>query len=263
MRNRVRLKLIPQLKIYNLKIKEIISQTILLLTEDREYIEVMAKGALAEVFLSSEQNNLKLDIKKIKEFEFPIQGHLLREAIERVKGDLSGLSFKHVQDILANLDSSEKWELHLPDGILVSGIRGQLVIGREKLPVQKKKSYFYSLSIPGEIEIKELGKNLRATLLEEMEKNDNPQITFVDYSVLGKNLIVRSKSDGDKFCPLGMKGSKKLQDFFVDEKIAAEDRGSVPIVESGGKIIWVGGMRIDERAKVSKNTKKIVKLELL
>ena len=60
----------------------------------------------------------------------------------------------------------------------------------------------------------------------------------------------------------GLPGQKKLQDFFVDEKVRAEARDDVPVVESGGRIIWVGGLRLDERAKVTEKTKKIVRLEL-
>jgi len=80
---------------------------------------------------------------------------------------------------------------------------------------------------------------------------------------LGKNIIVRSRGEGDNFIPLGMKGTKKLQDFFVDEKIPQALRGTIPVIESNGRIVWLAGWRLDERAKITKTTKKIVRLELL
>ena len=67
MRNRVRLKLIPQLKVYNLTIKEIIHQTILLLTEDASYLELKAEGLLSQAIVSFEENQLRLDLKKLRE----------------------------------------------------------------------------------------------------------------------------------------------------------------------------------------------------
>jgi tRNA(Ile)-lysidine synthase len=88
-------------------------------------------------------------------------------------------------------------------------------------------------------------------------------VAFVDADKLGKNIIVRSRGEGDNFIPLGMKGTKKLQDFFVDEKIPQALRGTIPVIESNGRIVWLAGWSLDERAKITKTTKKIVRLELL
>ena len=267
MRNRVRLKLIPQLKIYNLNIKEVVLQTILLLTEDRQYLNAKVEEALDNIVLSHKEQELVLDIPNLRGLEYPIQGHLIRMAIEKIKGNLSDLSYVHVHNILDSLDSTEKWEQHLPGGIFVSGYRGRLVVNREKSREREKKFYNYSLPVPGEIEIDELGKKLRATILDEFSLDQfdqaDPNIAHVDYSVLSKNLVVRNKQSGDRFSPLGMRATKKLQDLFVDEKIPAELRDAIPIVESKGKIVWVGGIRVDDRARVKKSTKKVVKLELL
>jgi tRNA(Ile)-lysidine synthase len=262
-RNRVRLKLIPQLKIYNLNIKEIILQTILLLTEDHNYLENKAEEALGEVFVSGNEAEIKLNIRLLQEWESPIQGHLLRQAIARVKGDLFNLSFQHIQEIIEKLNNREKWELHLPGNIFISGNRGELTISRQRPAISEKKEYFYQLAIPGEILITETNQRLRATLVQDETVAANSAVAYVDYHALGKQIIVRSKNEGDKFTPLGMKGSKKLQDFFVDEKIPAELRDQIPIVESAGRVVWVGGNRIDDRVKVTAKTKQIVKLELL
>ncbi|MBN2058333.1 MAG: tRNA lysidine(34) synthetase TilS [Candidatus Saganbacteria bacterium] len=263
MRNRVRLKLIPQLKIYNINIKEIILQTILLLTEDREFVDGMAEEALADVYVSVGDNELRLDIEGILEWDYALQGHLLRKAIERVKGDLFDLTYKHIQEILDKLENTERWETHLPGGIYVRGNGLQLIVSREKPKASESLSFFYALSVPGELEIKEIGRTIRASEVEEFAPVNDNAVALVDSAALGRNLIVRNRTDGDKFFPLGMRSSKKLQDFFVDEKVPQEARDSVPIFESAGKIIWVGGLRLDERAKITKRTKKAVKLELL
>ena len=263
LRNRVRLKLVPQLKIYNPKIKEIILQTILLLTEDGTYLEGKAEELLEKALKSSKNDELILDADKIRKLEYPIQGHLLRTAIEKVKGNLYEVSFKHIREVLDKIASGKNWEVHLPDSTYLRGGRKEIIICRDRERLFSKKSYYYSFSIPGEIEIKETGKKISASIVAEMESGHNPQVAYVDHSVLGKNLIVRNKEDGDRLIPLGMKGSKKLQDIFVDEKVAIEDRNSVPVIESLGKIVWVAGMRLDERAKVTPQTKKIVRLEFL
>lgn len=82
----------------------------------------------------------------------------------------------------------------------------------------------------------------------------------VDGDALGESLTVRSWRPGDWFMPLGMSGHKKLSDFFTDEKIPLERRRRIPIVESGGSIVWVCGLRIDERAKITPKTTRWVEL---
>ena len=263
MRNSVRLKLIPQLKIYNLNIKEIILQTILLLTEDNLYLENRAAEAFQTMIIERDNGEIKLNSDKLKKLENTIRRYVLRMAIERVKGDLAQVAFNHIRQINEKIEASEKWEIHLPDGIFVYGEKGGVVVARQKPGQNLTPQFNYLLTIPGQVTIKEIGRILRGSLTTNIEISDERKAAYIDYNALGKEISVRNKRPGDRFCPLGVKGSKKLQDFFIDEKIPAEDRDKIPLVESGGRIIWVAGQRIDERVKVTEKTKKIVKLELL
>ncbi|MFH1542315.1 MAG: tRNA lysidine(34) synthetase TilS [bacterium] len=262
-RNRVRMKLIPQLKLYNLNIKEIILQTILLLTGDNEYLTKMTEEALLNTLSAKDDNEVRLNLSKFRACELPIQGHLIRRAIELIKGNLLDLTFDHVQQILDKLAETERWELHLPGGIFVLGNRRELSFLKERPAQINNAAFKYQLPIPGEVEIKEIGKTLRAEIVEKNAVIDQPNLAFVDYGAIGKTVYVRSRQAGDRFSPLGLKGFKKLQDFFVDEKIPSELRDTIPLVESAGQIVWVGGLRIDERSKITKRTNKVLKLELL
>jgi len=60
-----------------------------------------------------------------------------------------------------------------------------------------------------------------------------------------------------------MKGKKKLKDFLIDEKIPGHKRDRIPVITSGKDILWVVGMRIDERFKVTGESKKIVHMEIV
>ncbi|MDE0520244.1 MAG: tRNA lysidine(34) synthetase TilS [Candidatus Dadabacteria bacterium] len=66
---------------------------------------------------------------------------------------------------------------------------------------------------------------------------------------VGFPVTLRSFSEGDRFVPLGMRGAKKLKDFFIDEKIPRFLRKKVPVFETRDGIIWVGGLRMDNRFK--------------
>lgn len=262
LRNSVRLKLIPQLKIYNLNIKEIILQTILLLTEDNLYLENKAAEALESVQKTGEPGEVRLDLARLKKIEPALRGHLLRLAVARVKGDLNQLAYGHIRAVLEKLAATEKWELHLPGGFFAQGGREELVISRERQPQRETREFKYSLPVPGRVELKEIGRTFSSDFAEKLDTAAGPNVAYIDHLALGREVVVRSKLPGDRFMPLGLKGTKKVQDFFVDEKVPAEERDSVPVVESGGRIIWLGGWRLDERAKVTERTKKIVRLEL-
>jgi tRNA(Ile)-lysidine synthase len=262
LRNRVRMKLIPQLRLYNLNIKEIILQTILLLTEDSEYLERISQELLGEIVLASKKDELSLDIVKLRELDKSVKGRVIRMAVERIKGNLFDIAYIHMHDILKNLDKTERWEIHLPGGIFITGQQDRLFVGCEKLETKTVPPFCQTLPIPGKVKIAEIGKEIEAEFVEKAELENNSNTIFLDYAVLGKNLIVRNKADGDKFIPFGMRGSKKVQDLFVDEKISLDQRDAIPIVESDGKIVWVGGVRMSDRAKVTKKTKKIVRLTM-
>jgi tRNA(Ile)-lysidine synthase len=73
---------------------------------------------------------------------------------------------------------------------------------------------------------------------------------------------LRSWKNGDYFQPLGLKQKKKLSDLFIDRKISLNHKKDIGILENNnGDILWVAGLRIDERYKISPNTKKVFILE--
>jgi tRNA(Ile)-lysidine synthase len=93
---------------------------------------------------------------------------------------------------------------------------------------------------------------------------NNKLKAFVDAERLIFPLIIRFKQDGDRFMPLGMKQYKKLSDFFIGQKIPLPQKDNIPLLINGnGEIIWVVGLRQDNRYKVNATTKKVVIFELL
>ena len=86
---------------------------------------------------------------------------------------------------------------------------------------------------------------------------------YVDADRLaGTELVLRTWTDGDAFIPLGMKTKKKISDFFVDAKIPLYEKRHIPILETrDGEVVWVCGQRIDDRFKITGETRKVLKLE--
>lgn len=84
----------------------------------------------------------------------------------------------------------------------------------------------------------------------------------LDRAALGAGLLVRSWRPGDRIAPLGLGGTKSLQDLFVARRVPRLERGSVPVVESGGEIVWVAGLATSDRFKVTARTSEAVRLSL-
>ncbi len=88
-------------------------------------------------------------------------------------------------------------------------------------------------------------------------------IAFLDREMLEFPLLIRKWQKGDYFQPLGMTGFKKLSDFFIDEKIPVHEKENVWLLCSGRKIVWVMGNRIDNRFKITRKTKQILKISIV
>ena len=82
----------------------------------------------------------------------------------------------------------------------------------------------------------------------------------LDRATLGDELLVRSWRAGDRMDPLGLHGSKSLQDLFTARRVPRRERAGVAVVESGGEIVWVAGVATSERFKVTDATDEAVRL---
>jgi len=143
----------------------------------------------------------------------------------------------------------------------------ELVIDREHLIIseindENDKYYEFDeftneidepLKIKFKKELLEKGKSIPA----------NNNIAYLDFEKLRYPLKIRKYREGDKFSPLGMKGSKKLSDFFIDEKIPLPEKRNIWLLISGEDIAWVINYRIDDRFKIVSNTTTTLVVSLI
>jgi len=107
----------------------------------------------------------------------------------------------------------------------------------------------------------EINLSFKIINAENYSIEKDSRIGAFDFDKLSFPLKLRKWEEGDYFYPLGMKGKKKLSDFFTDLKFNTLDKKKVWILESAGKIVWIVGYRIDNRFRITKETKKILRLE--
>jgi len=94
---------------------------------------------------------------------------------------------------------------------------------------------------------------------DAVKLNADKNIVHFDAARAREELILRTWRAGDRFYPLGLDGSKKVKSFLTDQKIPSSNRDGIPVLVSGGEIVWVVGQRLDERYKISPDTEKVVR----
>lgn len=98
---------------------------------------------------------------------------------------------------------------------------------------------------------------------EDFKFSRDNKIVHINADKIYYPLTLRRWRNGDTFRPLGMRGFKKLSDFFVDQKMSRLEKEETWVLESGGEIMWIVGQRIDDRFKVVDNCKRIVEIKLV
>lgn len=93
--------------------------------------------------------------------------------------------------------------------------------------------------------------------------NNNKNEAFLNADLITWPLILRPCKEGDYFYPLGMQKKKKLSRFFIDEKIPVNKRNAILVLETDNKIIWVVGMRINDKFKITNATKQVLHLRVV
>lgn len=90
----------------------------------------------------------------------------------------------------------------------------------------------------------------------------NPNVADLDFDQLVFPLMLRHWQEGEYFQPLGMTGLKKLSDFFIDEKYSIPEKENAWILAAGNQLVWLVGKRIDDRFKITTQTRQILRIRL-
>jgi tRNA(Ile)-lysidine synthase len=234
--------------------------------EDAGYLDETAFGLYGSCLVKKEKAFVGLDAARLSDMKAAMAGRIARYAIRDVKGDVKGIESIHISDILALCKGRTGSELHLP-----GNLRARLSYGVLEIFLAadcESIDYELALQIPGNTLAPETGYSVETGILapknieqyRNMGYNSLEQI--FDYDRLKMGIYLRNRRNGDIFKPYGGKGTKKLKEYFIDEKIPRHERKQLPLIAKNNEIVWIVGHKISDKFKVTENTNTVLYMKL-
>lgn len=258
-RNRIRLELFPALRDINPGIDQVLSRSAEILRIESEFIDGCVDRAYGTVV---SKQPFGYYVGKVKEYLLchkAVRLGILRKTFELIKGDIKQISLVH---LLTADDMIEKekasGEAVLPYNVKISKGYGLFCVSRVPGP---EKSYSYTIGGLGSYRF---NNGLEVTLSKTSDRSgwEDEMEGFFSAGKIKFPLVVRNYEPGDRFRPLGMRKFKKIKDLFIDQKIPRFLRRSVPIFETTDGVVWVGGVRIDDRFKAERSGPELLKIQI-
>jgi tRNA(Ile)-lysidine synthase len=265
LRNRLRHKLLPELAAsYNPNMEENLTRLGDIMRLEDDYLQTAVRSVL-DGWAVTAGKEAAFDGREFLALHEALQRRLVKTVLEGLTGR-GGIVYTHIQavvDLCRGTGASA--ELHLPGGIRVRRTGGTVVFrrgGRREQSVSVRP-YSYELAVPGELTVAETGETVRAEFAGRPGEWREEYGAYLDFDRVVPPLSVRTFRPGDRFQPLGMAGTQKLKKFFIDRKIDPARRRSMPLLADRESVIWIPGQRLCDRVKITADTRRVVKIEII
>jgi tRNA(Ile)-lysidine synthase len=270
-RNRVRHELLPFLEQrFSPGIVDVLAREAIIARDDADFLEAVVAEAAARV-VSWNKGEAEIDAQALMAQPPAVARRLIRDVQAVVAGGrfVGFDAVEAVLDAVVSNASGSSMAFDLP-GHRVNRRGGKVVFipGTGRTRPHAARGFSYSLEVPGRVAVPEAACAISAESLAVPPGRSAGTIwplvgggskVVVEASQLTSPLLVRSRRPGDAFRPLGLRGRKKLQDFFVDEKVQRGVRDTVPlVVDSQGRIVWVAGHALAEDFRVTDRTEAVI-----
>jgi len=258
-RNRVRLRVVPELEAINPRLRQTLTSLALSAREDDALLESLANAAT--------QGTEEWDAGRVtwpRDVLAGLPGPLLVRALQRawrrVKGEGSALSHRNIIAISLLLQGPPSSRASLPGGMefTVEADRCHMGAPLQKLPGFGEPTL---LAVPGSSRVGPWLIEATELTMDGIQAFD-PWVALLDADAIGHGLSLRGRRQGDKFHPLGMEQPKRLHDFFIDVKRPARERDATPLLITSKGIAWVGGQRVAQWAAIQNSTNRVLRVSV-
>lgn len=249
-RNKFRHTVIPQLEEINPSFKNTINETINRLAE----VEIIYNQHIEKIkasLIKETNDGFSIDINLLKKQS--TVSSILHEILSPV-----GFSSSNIQSLIINLDGISGKQFFSTTHRIIKD-RKHIFVS----PIAEKEEGVYYIEKNQDKVISPIQMELEYLNINNTSIKKDKSYAFLDLNSLKFPLILRKWQDGDYFIPFGMKGKKKLSDYFIDKKFTITQKENMWVLISGKDLVWLVGERIDQRFGIGTISTKILKIRLL
>lgn len=264
-RNKIRLDLIPYIeKEFNSSFQNTLLRSLESIRGDVEFLEIQTKLALDEVLVSNKDDVWQVDRELFKTKHQAMQRRILRMLVVEFTGGRFDLSFKQVESLISMITKGVTGKVRVLSGVRFTVDYNQITLSKNEMN-HDKNQWCYEIREHAPVALSQAKiriyvKRMKNTEFKNSKKNNANQI-FIDADKIDGLLKVRNRREGDRFIPFGMKGSKKVKDYFIDLKISRDQRQNTAILCDDKNIIWIVGHRMSELYRVTDKTENVMVIE--
>jgi len=267
-RNKIRLDLIPSIdKMFDIDIQDSLWRMSVLLKDDLDYIDENATRLYHECLAEKNKDSITIDAGIFQGYHIAIKRRIIRSAIRNLTGNLKGVESVHIEKVLQLWEGGRTGaQVHLPGGLKALKSYNHLIIGTD-IDGVAIGPFCREINIPGVTLVPEIGAGVKAFIEKKSSGIEqygnmryNSLVQHFDYDILKMGINIRNRKDGDVFKPYKSNGTRKLKEYFIDNKIPRHKRDNIPLIALGNEIVWVVGYKISDKFKVTENTKTVLKL---
>jgi len=258
-RNRVRHELLPLLKQFNPGVVGTLNTTSTIMRELAVYIDEAVEGALEHAAEIKPGESVQLQVRHLRHLQPAMRGEVVQQGVARAF-DTQPLPYAAVSRALGLLDGTTGARVELLGGISAVRDRDLVIIRPDRTPEPQPERHIQ----PGE-SIVFNGQTLETAIVErtELRFSRDPMIEYIDLDkVANPRLTIRSWREGDRFHPFGMEGEKKISDYLVDAKVQRDRKGRISVLADGDTVVWLCGLRLDDRYRVDSSSSHVLQLVL-
>ncbi|MBS5984452.1 tRNA lysidine(34) synthetase TilS [Clostridium butyricum] len=263
-RNKIRLDMIPYIKEnFNEDIIQTLNRMSVLLQKDNEFIENSARSFYEKYCI--EQSDYFIIKKEMFDNKEAVVTRVIRYALTNFSKTHYDFEMKHIYEICNLAKNNSGKAIDLPNKIYAENIYGDIYI-KERININNIDVKQEIVVNKNEINGKKIffdNENIEFSLLKNdsnLDLNQNNLIKYFDFDKINDSISLRKRKNGDKIIPLGMKGSKKIKDLFIDMKVPKEERDCIPLLCFDENISWIVGIRVSEEYKITNKTKNILRV---
>ena len=253
LRNSLRLNVLPLLETLNPSVKDTIYRTSRNLTEAEKIYSESIQKSIKDVFSDN-----KIDINKLRQtasprsvlFELLTTYNFTPSTIEDISESIDSISGKIFYSDSGSDLKKKKYRLIKDRNYFLLDVVNDIINDNQTYLIEEETT---EIDFPINLKIREISSPKDIIY--------DSRFLYIDADKIKYPLVLRKWRSGDWFIPFGMKGRKKLSDYFSDRKFSLKDKEDAWLLASGDDIVWIVGERNDNRFRISEDTIKIISIE--